>query len=222
MEKFTNNAIREMRYANNDGILTVEGYATLWDSEYDVFDYIPDIGCCEFTERFAKGAFAKSIEARGGKEKKNAIKMLNQHKREQVLGTPELIEDDKGLFFRCEINTETDWGRNAAALIKSGDLKQISVGFNMRSYVVERTDDKMFVTHTEVVLHEFSLVTWAANEDAMIQQNRSNINIINTIRELGIENVRSILDAMTNTPEVEKTDATSTDGKRQFQFNELK
>ena len=72
------------------------------------FQKIMDI---EFYESFERGSFAKSINAREGKEKKNSIKMLYQHDRKQVLGTPTLEEDEIGLKFHCEIAKDISYAK---------------------------------------------------------------------------------------------------------------
>ena len=46
-----------------------------------------------------------------------------------------------------------------------------------------------------------------ANEEALIIKNRSNTNILNTIREFGKEKIIEVLNAMTNTDNTEKNKA---------------
>lgn len=207
-EKFTFLKIREAKLTENKNIYVVEGYATTWNNEYPVFDWIEDFGYIEFYESFERGSFAKSINARAGKEKKNSIKMLYQHDRKQVLGTPTLEEDEIGLKFHCEIAKDISYAKDAIALIENEDLRQLSIGFSENTYTLERKDnDELHLKHTDVYLHEFSLVTWGANEEALIIKNRSNTNILNTIREFGKEKIIEVLNAMTNTDNTEKNKA---------------
>ena len=116
-EKFTYLKIREAKLTENKNTYVVEGYATTWNNEYPVFDWIEDFGFIEFYESFERGAFAKSINARAGKEKKNSIKMLYQHDRKQVLGTPTLEEDEIGLKFHWEM---TGTGRATTSMPSPG------------------------------------------------------------------------------------------------------
>ena len=204
-EKFTYLKIREAKLTENKNTYAIEGYAATWINEYPVFDWVEDFGFIEFYESFERGAFAKSINARAGKDKKNSIKMLYQHNRNQVLGTPTLEEDEIGLKFYCEIAKDVSYAKDAITLIENEDLRQISIGFSENTYTIERKDnDELHLKHTEVYLHEISVVTWGANEEALITKNRSNINILKTIREFGKEKIIEVLNAMTNTVNTEK------------------
>ena len=93
-------------------------------------------------------------------------------------------------------------------MIENEDLRQLSIGFSENTYTIERKDnDELHLKHTDVYLHEFSLVTWGRNEEALIIKNRSNTNILNTIREFGKEKIIEVLNAMTNTDNTEKNKA---------------
>lgn len=204
LETFNLLQIREAKVSESSDLYIVEGYASTWENEYPVFDYLDDFGFVEFYESFERGAFEKSITARGGKDKKNAIKMLYQHDRTRVLGTPTFVEDDFGLKFRCEIAKNVSYSKDAVELVENGDLRQLSIGFNTVTYKVEkREDETLHVKHEEVFLREFSLVTWAANEEALIIKNRSNTNVLNLIREIGKDRIVEVLNSMTNKEEAE-------------------
>ena len=46
-------------------------------------------------------------------------------------------------------------------MIENEDLRQLSIGFSENTYTIERKDnDELHLKHTDVYLHEFSLVTW--------------------------------------------------------------
>jgi len=202
LETFNLLKIREAKVSESDDLYTIEGYASTWGNEYPVYDYLSEVGLVEFYESFERGAFEKSITARGGKDKKNSIKMLYQHDRRQVLGTPMLEEDEVGLKFTCEIPKNVSYSKDAIELMKNGDLRQLSIGFNEIAYTLDKKEDgTIHVKHTEVYLHEFSLVTWSANEEAIITQNRSNTNVLNLIREIGKDRIVEVLNSMTNKEE---------------------
>lgn len=199
---FTNLQIRELKTRNEEKFFVAEGYGILWNDRTEVYDWLPEIGFTKFYEKFERGAFAKSITARMGKDKKNSIKMLLQHRTSAILGTPYLEEDEKGLFFRCEIERGVSAENDAAIKqMENEDLRQISIGFQMQDYSIDKIEDTYYLTHKEVRLYELSAVTWGAYENALIEKNRSAIGIINLINEYGVEQVRSVLAAMTNTAE---------------------
>jgi len=146
--------------------------------------------------------------------------MLYQHNRTQVLGTPTLEEDEIGLKFHCEISKDISYAKDAIALIENEDLRQISIGFSENTYTIERKDnDELHLKHTDVYLHEFSLVTWGANEEALIIKNRSNTNILNTIREFGKEKIIEVLNAMTSPDNTEKNKAKENKDEKEAMTN---
>lgn len=215
---FTPFNIRELNTKNDKNDFIVEGYATTFDEDgYNVFDYIDDIGFIEFNETFERGAFSKSITARCGSDKKNGIRMLHQHRHSEPLGIPELEEDEKGLYFKCAIPRGKTLNDDIIIDIKNGVLKQISIGFNMNEYQLSKNEAGEYkVRHTDVYLWELSLVTFSANENAMLTKNRSNANIYQMIKNYGEKQVREVLNAMTNTDETLKPKTAMTNNVFEF------
>ena len=82
-----------------------------------------------FSERFAKGAFAKTIK--DGAD----VRYLFNHNSDAVLartksGTLDLSEDATGLKVRADL-APTSVGRDLAILLKRGDVSQMSIGFQV-------------------------------------------------------------------------------------------
>ena len=222
-KRYTFHAIREMNTTQKDSEFIVEGYATTFDREgYEVFDWIPEVDFTKFVESFEKGCFSKSITARAGKDKKNSISMLLQHQHTNILGVPELREDDYGLYFKCSIARGKTLNDDTIIDIENGNLKQVSIGFNFGEYILDIKEGEMpKLRHTDVYLWELSLVTFSANENAMLKRNRSNMNIYNMIKNYGEEQVREVLTAMTNNvsnPDYKETAMTN----NVFKFAELR
>lgn len=114
-----------------------------------------------------KGAFAKTI-----KEDFDRIKILSQHNDcELPIGKPlELREDEKGLFIHGKIS-DTQKGRDIQTLLKDGVLNELSIGYDA---VVYDYDTEQDVRHLkEIKLWEVSIVTWAMNEEAKIDEVKS-------------------------------------------------
>jgi uncharacterized protein len=136
----------------SDG-MHLEGYAALFNSRSE------NLG--GFTETIAPGAFRASLKAR------NDIKLLWNHDTGAVLGstragTLQLIEDDKGLRVSATL-PNTSHGRDAAELVRRGDVTGFSFGFSMPA----RGGDSWNEDGTERVLKsvrlfEVSLVTFPA------------------------------------------------------------
>lgn len=133
--------------------MTFEGYAALFDSPSQPLP---------FTERIAPGAFTRSLKAR------NDIKMLWNHDTGEVLGstragTMTLTEDDRGLRVWAMLpNTTT--GRDAAELIRRGDVDSMSFGFSVPKGGDSWSQDGGERTLNEVRLHEVSVVAFPAYE----------------------------------------------------------
>lgn len=127
----------------------VSGYAATWD-----LDQVDDI--------IHPGAFKKSINER---LPANKIKVLSQH--DVLIGKPiEMYEDEKGLFVRAYISPTTQ-GNNDLQLVKDGVLDRFSIGFSIPGGKYE-IDEKGIRHIYEVKLMEFSLVTFPANEEAIV------------------------------------------------------
>jgi HK97 family phage prohead protease len=110
----------EFRATDNKKPKKIKGYAMKWN------ELSEDLG--GFIEKFTPGSFAKSIR------KSNQLSYFN-HNHDIILGstnskTLELVEDDVGLRFSIEL-PDTTAGNDVGYLIKRGDVKGVSIGFNV-------------------------------------------------------------------------------------------
>lgn len=124
-----------------------------------------------------KGAFAKTIV-----EDFSRIKILSQHDQcELPIGKPlELREDEKGLFIRGKIS-DTQKGRDIQTLLKDGVLNELSIGYDAVDYVI---DESTHIRHLkQIKLWEVSIVTWAMNDQATIDDVKS----IDAVRSMAEE-----------------------------------
>lgn len=143
----------EMEVRENKDGMFFEGYAAMFDSPSKPLP---------FTERIAPGAFIRSLKSR------NDIKLLWNHDTSEVLGstrsgTLKLVEDERGLKVTAQLpNTST--GRDAAELLKRGDVDAMSFGFTIPRGGDEWSDDGSERTLREVMLHEVSIVAFPAYE----------------------------------------------------------
>jgi len=150
----------------DDGIF--EGYGAIFGNEDSWGDII------------SPGAFVKTLADYQAKCRKP--KMLWQHDRKEIIGTWETItEDDKGLFVKGRLfKDEIGRAKEAYALVKAGELDGLSIGFYARDYSI---DEKNWVrTIKEAELLEISLVTFPANEDALVSAVKA-ASTIKTIRQ---------------------------------------
>jgi HK97 family phage prohead protease len=127
------------------------GYAAIFNSASEPLPFI---------ERIAPGAFRKSLRSR------NDIKFLWNHDAGEVLGstragTLTLTEDQRGLYVDG-ILPNTSRGRDAAELLRRGDVDAMSFGFSVPSGGDEWSEDGSERTLKSVRLFEVSLVSWPA------------------------------------------------------------
>lgn len=140
---------------------TLEGYASVFntiDSQGDVI---------------APGAFKRTISAWAAKGR--GVPVLWQHSSDEPIGvTTSITEDDHGLRVRAQLVREVRRANEAHALAKAGALGGLSIGFSASP---NASDGKPAVVYDEaagarvfreVRLWEYSLVTFPANEDAVL------------------------------------------------------
>ena len=136
-----------------------------------------------YREIVAPGAFAESIERI--KASGDPLVALWQHNREQPIGGFDMLsEGDIGLdvegFLMVE---EITLAREAHALIKRRVVKGMSIGYYVQA---DSYDEKTGIrTLTKLDLQEISIVTFPANEEALIDQVKQKLaeGTLPTIRE---------------------------------------
>jgi len=142
----------ELREAEGGNGMTFTGYAAVFDSPSQPLPFI---------ERIKPGAFRRSLTAR------NDIKMLWNHDTGQILGstragTMRLEEDSVGLRVTADL-PDTQAGRDAAYLLKRGDVSSMSFGFSVPKGGDEWVSENERVLNS-VRLHEVSIVAFPAYE----------------------------------------------------------
>lgn len=112
-----------------------------------------------YNDIIMRGAFKNTL----GKRK---VKMLWQHNWDDVIGSfVDLKEDDAGLYVKGRINLGVEKGKEAYALIKSGDMDGLSIGYStIVSEIDDSEEDKRCRRLKEIELYEISIVTMPANE----------------------------------------------------------
>jgi HK97 family phage prohead protease len=151
------------------------------------------------------GAFSDSIKA--GRDK---IKILWQHKSQEPIGIPlEMRETDKGLWVKGKIS-KTARGDEAMELMRDGVISAMSVGFMIDKSDYDEEGRRRIKSGR---LMEFSLVTFPANEQAVIQSVKevNEREIERVLREAGVSRamaktivasgVKSLRDAERDTAE---------------------
>lgn len=115
---------------NEDNDLFIEGYFSVFNSNYEVWDGV--------TESIAPGAFDESING--------DVRALFNHNTDLVLGrttngTLELRQDDHGLWGRIKINPNDTDAMNAYERVARGDVTGCSFGFDIEDETRTVSDD---------------------------------------------------------------------------------
>ena len=125
----------ETRQDENSNDLYIEGYFSVFDEVYEVWDGA--------TESIRQGAFTDSING--------DIRALYNHNTDVILGrtsagTLELRQDDKGLWGRIKLNKKDTEAVNVYERIARGDITGCSFGFDIEKE--ERTASGIFLPDT--------------------------------------------------------------------------
>lgn len=131
-----------------------EGYASTFGGEPDSQGDV-----------IAPGAFSESLAQHATAGTKP--KMFWQHDSWEPIGKwLAAEEDDRGLLVRGKLNMGVQRGAEAHALLKSGDIDGLSIGYRIREYSVD-TDTGVW-TLEKLNLIEVSVVSIGANSNATI------------------------------------------------------
>ena len=136
----------DIEYREDNDNPIIGGYVVRWDKLSEEM--------YGFREKVAKGSFLKTL---------SEMRVLSfwNHNSDIVLGNTEngslnLSEDERGLKFELTL-PDTTAGRDARALIKRGDVKGMSFGFQTLREEWDETDPKKVIrTLLEVKLYEVS------------------------------------------------------------------
>ncbi|MFE3839406.1 HK97 family phage prohead protease [Pseudogemmobacter sonorensis] len=163
------------RRADDDGKVTVAGYAAVFGDVADIGGY--------FDEVIAFGAFTETLKSAD-------VLAYFDHDRGRILGrvssgTLRVTEDAKGLAVEIDLPDTSD-GRDLKALIERGDVKGMSFGFRVTREQWDETGDKPKRTILAVELREVSIVSEPAYDgttialrsldDARKERRRANFN----------------------------------------------
>ena len=136
---------------------TTKGYACLYDNDTSIGGY--------FTERFAKGAFTKSLKERD-------VVALHSHDDGRPMGrksrdTLRFTDDDKGLGFENDL-PDTQDGRDLATSLERGDIEGMSFRFRAIKEEWDESGDIPKRTVIEAELYEITYTAFPAYPDTEV------------------------------------------------------
>jgi len=144
-----------------------------WEANGSFSGYASVFGITDFQgEKVAAGAFAASLQAwaKSGK----MPKLLWQHDYHRPIGFwREIREDSHGLFVKGQLLLDLVQGCEAYTLLKNGVIDGLSIGFIPVKARRVSGKNRLRILE-EVNLQEISLVTFAANPGAKVEQVKEN------------------------------------------------
>lgn len=155
----------QVRSAENDGNLYLEGFFVRYDDTYNVWEGV--------TESIAPGAFSNSIHG--------DIRALYNHNTDIVLGrtsagTFQIEDRDVGLWGRITLNQNDTEAMNVRSRVERGDVTGCSIGFEIKKE--ERTvsdNGNVHYTITEIdPLYECTITPFPAYAATHIEARHNN------------------------------------------------
>lgn len=132
----------------------IEGYASTFGGDPDSYGDVVEAG-----------AFAGSLADH--RQKNTMPKMFWQHDPGEVIGKwIEVEEDEIGLKVLGRLNMDVQRGREAYALLKSGDIDGLSIGYRLKRHEIDDDTGVWFLKEIDLV--EVSVVSIGANEHATV------------------------------------------------------
>ena len=117
-----------------------------------------------------KGAFTKCIQGWNAKNRQPRLLSQHGHRQNPIGIITSMKEDDHGLLFEGKFCVEPGTaGAEAYALAKMGALDMFSIGYNT---IKQKANNGVNELH-ELDVKEISIVTFACNEDSLIQSIKS-------------------------------------------------
>lgn len=167
----------DVKAVTDEGV--IEGYASTFGNVDSAGDVI------------APGAFTRTLAA--WRAKGRPVPVLWQHDAYDPIGvTTSIEEDDKGLRVTAKLVTEVARARDAHALAKAGALGGLSIGFSVPAIASDGQpaivwdEEQRAAVFREVRLWEYSLVTFPANEEAVLTSVKSVVpaDLLDTLKDI--------------------------------------
>lgn len=166
MERIT--APIEIKEAKDDGTFT--GYAAVFNNV--------DLG----QDVILPGAFKNVKTTRDG-----MVRIALYHDLHRLAGKSKFMQDDHGLRVEGQLNLDVSYVKDAYALMKSGELDGLSVGFNILpdGAVWEERNGSYVRIISAAELWEYSVVPFGMNPQALVDSVKSIRDFEAQLRGLG-------------------------------------
>jgi len=202
---------------NEDGSLTLRGYASVFNVSYPVYDQRG-----QYLEQIQRGAFKKTLSERAD------VKLLVNHDGVPLArtesGTMDLREDEHGLFVEATLDPANPRVQEINSAMKRGDMDEMSFAF--AAIRDEFNDDYSERSIKEVKLYDVSVVTYPAS-GATTASIRDGFGRLNELLEKELDpekqlqEIRSLIKDLEIENDISKNNLTVDSAKRKLRLLDL-
>lgn len=137
----------------------------------------PDLG----GDIVAPGAFTKSIQSQG-----KGITLLWQHRSDSPIGLGKISDDPKGLAIDGQLLMVDPVAQRAYEHLKAGTVKGLSIGYDPLKWTPTQDGGRIL---QELKLWEISIVTFAMNQNAVVDSVKSLRDVERLLHSLRAEDL---------------------------------
>lgn len=146
----------EVRESGTPGVSTIEGYASVVDTGYEMWDWYGS-----YTEVVRAGAFKRTLNA------SPQVQLLLNHGGLSMAytqaGTLRLAEDTTGLNISADINTARSDVRDMLLAIQDGNVDEMSFAFRVRDQQWSPDYEQRDILEVDIHRGDVSVVNFGAN-----------------------------------------------------------
>jgi len=146
----------EVRSSSDGSSATLEGYASVTEAPYEMWDWAG-----KYTEIVHAGAFAKTLS-----ENPQVQLLLNHGGLSMAYtnaGTLRLAEDTTGLHIGADVNTTRGDVRDMVAALKDGNVDEMSFAFRVVQHTWSPDYDQRDIHEVDIHRGDVSVVNFGAN-----------------------------------------------------------
>jgi HK97 family phage prohead protease len=147
--------------AQAGGSTVVEGYASITEAGYEMYDAFGG-----YTEVVRAGAFAKTLA-----EQPHVQLLLNHGGLSMAYtkaGTLDLAEDEQGLHMRAEVNPARNDVRDMLTALQDGNVDEMSFAFRVMRQQWSPEYDQRDITEVSLHRGDVSVVNFGANPETSV------------------------------------------------------
>lgn len=155
----------EVRAKSAGGVVTLDGYASVTEQVYEMWDWLGSYG-----EVVRAGAFTKTLS------ENPATQLLLNHRGLSMAytraGTLQLAEDSTGLHMAADVNASRTDVRDMVTAIEDGNVDEMSFAFRVTRQQWSPDYDQRDILEVDIHRGDVSVVNFGANPATTVESVR--------------------------------------------------